>query len=93
VVFNIIIYFILGWSCIIGLVAGLVLTFFIPRMADAEKLRSEEDKKLVGYLNNPWLPKRLLTPAGQKVWTARNYALAIGLIATVLCLLLGPPPQ
>jgi hypothetical protein len=86
-------YFILGWSSAIGLVVGFLLTIFIPRMADAAKLRSEEDKKLVGYLVSPWLPKRVLTPSGQKVWTVRNYALAIGLVATVLCFIVGPPPQ
>jgi hypothetical protein len=86
-------YVILGWSSAIGLLLGFVLSMVIPRMADAAKLRNEEDKKLVGHLSNLWLPKRVLTPAGQKVWTVRNYALAVGLAATVLCFVAGPPPQ
>lgn len=43
------IYFILGWSSAIGLLLGFLLSVFIPRMAEASKLLSEDDKKLVGH--------------------------------------------
>jgi hypothetical protein len=84
-------FIILGWSSAIGLVLGIILTGLIPRFADAGKLKSEEDKKLVAYLSNPWLPRRVLTPFGQKVWVVRNYMVAVGLIATVLCFIIGQP--
>ena len=83
-------YFILGWSSAIGLSLAVLLSVLIPRMADATKLGGEEDKKLVRHLSNPWLPKRVLTPIGQKVWLVRNYVAAIGLIATVICFFVDP---
>ncbi len=84
-------FIVLGWSSAIGLVIGVVLTAFIPRFADAARLRNEEDKMLVRYLSSPWLPRRVLTPFGQKVWIVRNYTLVIGLIGTALCFIVGPP--
>jgi len=62
------------------LILGMLCATLVPRCVDPEKVRKEEDKKLVGMMSNPWLPKRVLTPLGAKIWLARNYLLIAGLV-------------
>jgi hypothetical protein len=59
---------------------GFLCAMLVPRYVDPEKIRKEPDKKIVGMMSNPWLPRRVLTPTGVKIWLARNYLLGTGLL-------------
>jgi hypothetical protein len=68
-----------GFLSFVCLFLGVVCSVFVPRCVDQAKLRRENDGKLVRMMNNPWLPRRVLTPTGTKIWLVRNILLVAGL--------------
>lgn len=73
----------IGFLLMICLFGGFFCAVLVPRCVDPAKLRGEEDKKLIGMMSNPWLPRRVLTPTGEKLWLARNYLLGAALILVI----------
>lgn len=64
--------------------AGGMCAVFIPRRVDPAKVRAEGDKAIVGMMSSPWLPKRVLTPVGQKLWLARNIFWGVALVLLIV---------
>jgi hypothetical protein len=62
------------------LMLGMLCAVLVPRCVDPEKIRKEEDRKLIGMMSNPWLPRRVLTPLGVKIWFVRNFLLIAGVV-------------
>lgn len=80
----------IGFLLMISLFGGFFCAVLVPRCVDPAKLRNEEDKKLVGMMSNPWLPRRVLTPTGEKLWLARNYLLGAALVLVIASMAVRP---
>lgn len=83
--------FLIGWIWFLALLAAMFLSCLIPRLADPKKLRREDDGVLTRMIGNPWLPRRVLTPTGERVWVVRNALFGVAAAGIVLALLVGQP--
>ena len=73
---------VLGSVTFIAFFLAVLLTAVIKRYIDPKKVREHVD--IQSLFVTQLLPREMLTPAGQRLWTLRNVAFVVTLVCVVV---------